>query len=144
MSPIRVDFYLATDPDSVRYWTLVCRLIDKAYTSGHQILVYCEEQTQCVYLDEHLWAYQADAFIPHACLHDPIAKHVPVCITTPDSSMQTDKTLLMNLSQAIITQGDKLRRIIEVIPLHEEKKAAARERFRHYRTQGFTLHTHTI
>lgn len=144
MSPVRVDFYLLTNPAESYYWTLACRLINKAYQQNSQIIVYCDDLAACHHLDTTLWAYQDEAFIPHALLNDPLATQVPVCITTPDSALPDNSSLLINLSTTLITDTKQLQRIIEIIPPHEPKKTAARERFRAYRQQGFTLHTHSI
>ncbi len=144
MSPIRVDFYLLTNPSEPDYWTIVCRLIHKAYTQGHRILVYCAQLAQCRHLDALLWSYQDDAFIPHACLDDPLASQVAVVITTPDTCVQTTTSLVMNLTPSLIECAPPISRIIEVILPLESNKAIAREHYRHYRDQGFDLHTHTM
>jgi DNA polymerase-3 subunit chi len=144
MSPIRVDFYLLTATDDASYWTLVCRLIDKAYAAQQHVWVYCAQLAQCDHLDEYLWAYEDTAFIPHACLNDPLASEAPVCITTPDSPLRAHVNLLINLSAQSIEHTGQLTRIIEIIPPEDAAKAAARERFRTYRQRGFVMHTHTI
>ena len=144
MSPLRVDFYLLTDPLETRYWTVVCRLINKAYQQAHQVLVYCEQAAQCVHLDHELWGYAEDTFIPHACITDPLATVVPVCIALSNTPLPPQVNLLVNLSTTLVIPSAQLTRLIEVIPAQEQEKAAARERFRYYRREGFTLQTHTI
>lgn len=62
----RADFYLIAKP---RFLTeplrLVCELARKANDAGLFTLVLARDQAQAEELDELLWAFDNDAYIPH-------------------------------------------------------------------------------
>ena len=65
MPPIRVDFYLLASEQNDARWTVACRLLEKAYIKGHRVFVICDNQQDAELLDELLWTFRDDSFIPH-------------------------------------------------------------------------------
>ena len=71
MSSTRIDFYLLQDvadneeKASQSKYALACRLIEKAYLRGHKVFVFCNNRQEAETLDELLWTFKEDSFIPH-------------------------------------------------------------------------------
>ena len=59
----RIDFYQIAGDER----TFACRLIDQVFHRGHKIYVHTLDSEQATRLDEHLWVFRPDSFIPH-CL----------------------------------------------------------------------------
>ena len=58
----RIDFYQITGDQQA----FTCRLIDQVYRRGHQIYVHTASMEQAERLDEDLWSFRPDSFVPHA------------------------------------------------------------------------------
>ena len=65
MSSILVDFYLLQDNTLAAKKLIACRLLEKAYLRGNQVFVYCNDKEDAESLDELLWTFKEDSFIPH-------------------------------------------------------------------------------
>lgn len=139
MPPKQVDFYLLENTTS--YWQAICRLLEKAYQHQIPAFVWCSTQEDAIHLDELLWTFKPESFIPHG-LTDEVdsIKAIPIRIGT----QQVYTPLLLNLTIHIPEMNHSLERILEVVPNDETSKAISREHYRHYRSLGYILNTHSI
>lgn len=78
--PIRVDFYLLADQAPSAFWLLACRLLTKAYRQNHNVFVYCKEANEACQLDELLWTYDPNSFIPHCIMGSESSDYSPIHI----------------------------------------------------------------
>ena len=61
----KVDFYiLPTDSLSARL-DFACKLCDKAWRLGHRVYLHCQDAEQRSELDQRLWHFKGEAFVPH-------------------------------------------------------------------------------
>lgn len=61
----RVDFYLVTETGAQAPLLLCCRLLEKAYQQQHKVYVQTPSQQEAEALDELLWTFKDECFIPH-------------------------------------------------------------------------------
>ncbi len=82
---MRADFYLIAKPRFLEEpLKLVCELARKAYDSNQWTLVLARDAAQAEALDELLWEFDPDAYIPHQIAGDEEDELTPVLIATPD------------------------------------------------------------
>ncbi len=64
---VRADFYMiAGKPQFVAQpLLLVCKLAAKAVESSQPCLIFCDSMEQAEFLDDLLWEFEPDSFIPH-------------------------------------------------------------------------------
>jgi DNA polymerase-3 subunit chi len=137
----RIDFYLLSSAAEAARLDYACRLAHKAWSKGHQVYLHCADEAQVEALDELLWSFRADAFVPHGC--DPAERSTPViCSCAEDPGNQHD--LLINLSNQQPGFFSRFHRMAEIIVEHDSVRLPARERFRFYRDKGYALQTHQI
>ena len=61
----KVDFYiLPTDSLSARL-DFACKLCEKAWRLGHRVYLHCQDAEQRSELDQRLWRFKGEAFVPH-------------------------------------------------------------------------------
>jgi DNA polymerase-3 subunit chi len=142
MLPIRVDFYLINDTQPGRFEQVVCRLLDKAYQAGHQVFVCCATREEAHSLNEQLWTYKPECFIPHALVWD--ALEPPPRIILGDEHQPGPHDLILNLSTTRPPISPLVRRIMELVPPDPVKRALSRDTYRAYRAEGFDLHLHPL
>jgi DNA polymerase III subunit chi len=135
----RIDFYVLEDVEQHAAERFACRLVARALTSGHAVHVHTDGEADACRLDELLWSYPEQRFIPHACEADPMGR-APVVIgwsPPPDPD-----GLLINLGSDIPTFFGRFERVAEIVVA--ERRDAGRERYRFYRDRGYPLFHHDL
>lgn len=139
----RVDFYLLNSSNAQDKFLFICRLLEKAYLRRHRVFVYCSGKDQAEALDELLWTFKEDSFIPHNLQGEGLEPPPAVQIGYQQEPRGYDD-ILLNLHIDIPIFHGRFKRIIEVVSNEEEAKEQGRQRFRHYRGYQYDLHTHQM
>lgn len=139
----RADFYLIQKPrfreEPLR---LVCELVRKAYDANLWTLVLARDADQAEALDELLWSFEEDAYIPHQVAGaDEEDELTPVLIATPDSDVPL-RALVINLRDAPVDGG--FERVLEVVPADDAARGPLRERWKQYQARGLDLKKHDM
>jgi DNA polymerase-3 subunit chi len=138
----RADFYLIAKPrfrdDPL---LLVCELARKAFDSGQRTLILARSFDQAEQLDEKLWEFADDAFIPHQIAGDDDDAITPVLIATPESQTP-DRPLVINLRDDCAP--GLFERVLEVVPADEDQRLGSRKRWTTYKAAGFVLEKHDM
>ncbi|MBK7541510.1 MAG: DNA polymerase III subunit chi [Candidatus Competibacteraceae bacterium] len=139
----RVDFYVLSDQKDNGRALLACRLIDKAYTLGHTIYLLAASDSHAAALDDLLWTFRQDSFIPHERYPLEGEGDSPVLIGT---RLPADRAaqVLINFSDALPDGFERYERVVELVDQTPEVLAKSRERFRQYRERGLTPETHKL
>jgi DNA polymerase-3 subunit chi len=140
---MRVDFYVLNDPKPDALWLFTCRLIEKAYLRGHRVYIQCQNQHDAFHLDELLWTYKDDSFIPHNLQGEGPEPPPPVQIGYQDEPRGFND-ILITLTDAIPVFYKRFKRVIEIVAACEKAKTISRQHYREYRTQGCELQMHTL
>lgn len=143
MPPIRVDFYLLQSDKQEANWLVACRLLEKAYAKKHSVYVHCTTQDEAEHLDELLWTYKADSFIPHNLQGEGPEPPPPVQIGF-GKEPRGYSDILFNMAPEIPAFHGKFKRIIEIVPGLEAQREQSRAHYKAYRALGYALHTHQI
>ena len=135
----RIDFYqIDTDEPTFLF---SCRLIEKAWRQGHRVYVHVRTDNECSELDDLLWTFRPDRFVPHdVSTQTPSG---PVHIGCGDNP-GTHSDVLVNLSGQVPDFFSRFKRVAEVVPLNDERREQARTNYRFYRDRGYALQYHSI
>ncbi|WP_462401893.1 DNA polymerase III subunit chi [Pseudomonas sp. Marseille-QA0332] len=137
----KVDFYiLPTDAASARL-DFACKLCEKAWRLGHQVYLHCEDAAQRQMLDERLWRFKGEAFVPHDLAE---AEPQAMVVLGIGEAAGPHRDLLINLGQAVPVFVGQFERVAEIVVEEPSIRQAARERFRFYREQGYALQDHRL
>lgn len=138
----RADFYLIDKPrfrdDPL---LLVCELAKKAFDSGQSTLILARSFEQAEQLDEKLWEFDENAFIPHQIAGDDDDPITPVLIVAPDTHI-ADRALVINLRDE--PAPGLFDRVLEVVPADEEQRLGSRQRWKTYQHAGFEVAKHDM
>jgi len=131
------DFYLVDKPRfREQPLLLVCELAQKAFVAQQPTLILARDIDQANALDEMLWAFDEEAFIPHQLAGDEDDAHTAVLIVPPDVAT-ADRPLVINLRPTFAT--GRYERVLEVVAAEPAERDGSRERWREYQRQGFAL-----
>src|SRR5512146_814540 len=138
----RADFYLIDKPRfRAEPLLLVCELAKKAFAGEQPTLVLARSQDQAEALDELLWAFDENAFIPHQIAGDDDDAITAVLIVPPGVD-PPDRALVINLRD--VCAPGLFERVLEVVPADEAERAGSRERWKTYKAAGFEVATHDM
>ena len=140
--PPRIDYYLLKDETTEAKWPIACRLLEKAYHLKHNVFVFCSSQKDAEYIDELLWTFKDDSFIPHHLQGEGPEPPPPIQIGLSEPKGFSD--ILLNLSTTIPPFYNRFRRVMEIVANLESAKEISRQHYREYKANGCTLHTHQI
>ena len=111
------------------------------YRKGHQIYVHTSTAEQAKTLNEQLWTFKEDSFVPHS-LHSE-AMDVPIKIGF-DHEPEEHQDVLINLSGKIPHFFSRFDRVAEVVPVDQNSRKSARESYSYYKERGYVLKYHEI
>lgn len=139
----RADFYLIAKPRfASEPLRLVCELARKANDAGMQTLVLTRDLAQAEALDDLLWSFDPDAFIPHQIAgSDEDEEEAMVLIATPGQPA-AQRPLVINLRDAAWLEP--CQRVLEVVPADPAAREPLRERWRQYKDAGYDLSKHDM
>ena len=140
---MRADFYLIAKPRFLEEpLKLVCELARKAYDSNQWTLVLARDAAQAEELDELLWEFDPDAYIPHQIAgSDEDDDITPVLIVAPGTEAAS-RPLAINLRDEAWTAP--CERVLEVVPADPAARGPLRERWKQYQALGYALNKHDM
>lgn len=139
----RIDFYIMQEGGQKGRLDFTCRLIEKAYKNRHRIYIHTENQSDAHMLDELLWTYRDDSFLPHNLVGDGPEPSPPIQVGF-ELKPATQRDILINLSHKIPEFYTQFARVIEIVSHDETIQTLSREHYRTYRSNGFNITTHNI
>ena len=80
-------------------------LIERLFQDKKSILVYCKDQETVEFIDEFLWAYKEEGFIPHSMETKEQSSIYPILITT-NIHQDYKHNVLLALSGIIVEEKD--------------------------------------
>jgi DNA polymerase-3 subunit chi len=143
MTMPRIDFYVLSDAKENGRALLACRLADKAYSLGHTVYIAAASEARAAALDDLLWTFRQDSFVPHERYPLTSAERSPVLIGV-SSPAEVNAQVLINFTDALPDGFERYERVVELVDAHPEVLAKSRERFKQYRERGFTPETHKL
>jgi len=134
----KVDFYILEEGSSQDRYRLACRVAEKAWQSGHRVLIHTASLEEARHVDALLWTFRDQSFVPHDLLGqaDPALAPVLVSFGT-DSGGEHD--VLINLTPEVPAFFSSFERVIEPLDAAPGIREAGRERYRFYRDRGYPL-----
>jgi DNA polymerase-3 subunit chi len=137
------DFYIIEESQVNARLRLTCRLIEKAYKNRHRIYVHADTEKTAHQLDEMLWTYREDSFLPHNLYGDGPEPAPPIQIgfaVTPEKQ----RDILINLSPDVPVFYPQFARVLEIISNDAAIQAAGREHYKQYRADGHPINIHKL
>lgn len=135
----QVDFYQIESSESALLFA--CRLIEKVYRLKHKIHVHTASSEEAASLDDLLWTFKPESFIPHERYGPVLSAPIQICHQA-DPTLHQD--VLINLSASIPDFFSRFKRVAEIVPKEAERRNAARESFRFYKERGYPLNYHKM
>lgn len=138
-----VDFYILASKDPQARTRFACRLTDKAYRLGHRVYIHTGSAEQTRQLDDLLWSFQQNSFIPHEVYRADGDNRPPVQLGH-DSEPDASHAVLINLAPEVPLFFSRFERVAELVNGEESVRRQSRQRYSFYKERGYVLRTHEI
>lgn len=138
-----IDFYILAEASESSRLAFTCRLLEKAYHNNHRVYVHTDHEALAQQIDELLWTYRDDSFIPHHLYGEGPDPAPPIQIgfgVTPEKHHD----ILINLSNNVPEFYKQFNRIIEIVSHDPAVQTASREHYKQYRGYGYDITTHKL
>jgi DNA polymerase-3 subunit chi len=140
----RIDFYILEDMELDAMQRFACRLAAKAVTAGHEVHIHTDDAASANALDELLWAYPQQRFIPHVVVD---AEHAPARSTTAPVTLGWQEPegvdgVLINLGSDVQGFFGRFDRVAEIVL--RTARDEGRKRYKFYRDRGYPLFHHQL
>jgi DNA polymerase-3 subunit chi len=138
-----VDFYILASKDPRQRAQFACRLTDKAYRLGHRVYIHTASPEQTRELDDLLWTFQQNSFVPHAVFGADSDRAPPVQLGH-DSEPDASHAVLINLAPEVPLFFSRFERVAELVDGEDAVRRQGRQRYSFYKERGYPLRTHEI
>ena len=105
----RIDFYQIETNESAE--AFCCRLVSKAWRQGHHVYIHTGSEKQARTLDDLLWTFRRESFIPHGLMGQGDVEQ-PVEIGSKDPGRHTE--VMINLTDEIPDFFSRFERIEDI------------------------------
>lgn len=130
----RIEFYVLSTAVPAERLRAACQLAMKAWRAGLPVFLRGNDAQQCSEVDELLWRFKAESFVPHSLYQDDAQAPVVIGLDEEPSSAQG---VLINLDSTLSPQVERFSRVIEIVNQEPDLLTACRENFRSYRQRGY-------
>lgn len=137
---MHVEFYVIENANEQQTYVALCSLIEKWYANGHTIAIVCSSEKNAAALDQLLWTFNDQSFVPHALFKEEHSAS-PVLLYSTHAAINSSVDVLINLSDMALTSTKPLKLLIEIVFPDQTMQQLARDRYKLYRDAGYPLKT---
>ena len=112
------------------------------YRQNQRVFIYTQDQKSAEQVDELLWAFDSESFVPHNLAGEGPKQGAAVEIS--HQAPRGRRPVLINLSNTVPDFAGQFQLIVDFVPSDETLKQLARERFKACRQFGFTVDNQAI
>lgn len=137
----KVSFYLLKQDQAVERYVFACRLCEKVFAQGLKVYIHTDTAEQAQYMDDLLWSFRPDSFLPHALIDTEIDEDVTIVIGHGEQH-QPGYDVLINLGEEVPSFFSEYPRVAEIVTAADEEKQRGRQRWSSYKEAGAELESH--
>lgn len=139
-----VSFYVLSSTGMQERYRFACKLIEKAYRSGCFCYVLTDSEQHSHTLDELLWTFRPNSFIPHQIYQGEIPQFPNTVLIGSQPAPAAWQKIILNLAANPPGDLTHTERVLEILDNNEQLKQLGRQRYRYYKQLGINPVTHTI
>lgn len=140
---MKVNFYLLKQDTEQARRLLACRLAEQQARQGQRICILTDSPEAAQEVDQLLWSYTPDSFLPHALAGDAAAAQVQI-VVGHGTEAPAGTTCILNLGQEAPLNQPSLAAIAEFVLSDDDAKTRSRARWNLYKQLGYELQHHAL
>jgi len=119
-----------------------CLQASHFYRQNQRVYIYTQDKQHAEQVDEMLWAFDSDSFVPHNLVGEGPKQGAIVEIGY--QAPQGRRPVLINLTTTVPNFANQFNYIVDFVPSDEALKQQARERFKTCRQWGFQVNNQAV
>ncbi len=135
---LQIQFYHLLNSTAIR---ALPPLLQKAFKANYRTHILLDTKDALKELDDWLWAYDADSFLPHGAAGKEHHKQQPICLST-ELILENNANLLVITNGHLYESAQNTKTITRIVDLFngndETSVIKARERWKHYKQSEST------
>ena len=139
----KANFYLLKQDTEQARRLLACRLAEQQTKQGQRVCILTDSPDAAHEVDQLLWSFTPESFVPHALADDAQAANVPLVIAHGNTA-PAGTTCILNLGNDPPLSQPTLTAIAEFVTNDDEAKARSRARWALYKQLGYELQHHQL
>ncbi|NOT85846.1 MAG: DNA polymerase III subunit chi [Methylococcaceae bacterium] len=141
---LEVSFYILPSPSLSERDLLTCKLAEKAYRQGVYSFILTASEAHSNIMDDLLWTFRANSFIPHQIVSGPNAAPPNAILISHELAYLQQTSILISLSQQFPQPLTGFKRILDILLQDDDTLQSGRARYRQYQQAGATVTTHKL
>jgi DNA polymerase-3 subunit chi len=114
-------------------------LLERSLERNWRVAVQSVDEMRCDKLDEHLWTFRPDSFLPHGLDRDAFPELQPILLTAGPENVN-NATVRFVVDGAAPPELDGYERVVFMFDGHDEEQVAgARSHWKKLKGEGHTL-----
>ncbi len=130
------------DGDKSSVFYQACLQASYFYRQGQRVFIYTKDTHSAETIDDMLWAFEPDSFVPHNLAGEGPKQGSAVEIS--HQPIKGRRSVLINLTSTVPNFANQFNYIVDFVPAKASLKQQARERFKTYRQWGFHVDNQPI
>ncbi len=122
-----------------------CRLVRKVSRLGASVVLAGPAEA-LTHFDRALWTFDDLEFLPHLLLRpgQPVAPGLRATKVwlAQDAAQPGHHEVLVNLGAQAPAGFESFEKVVEIVSVDEADRAAARQRWKHYKARGYAIREH--
>ena len=140
---MQIDFYILDISGRQQALRFACQLLEKVSDTAEKIYVHTDSSQEAQQIDELMWIYRDDSFLPHQ-LYSENDETPPAIQIGHGDIPASQQNILLNLSKQVPANFQQFQHIIEIVFADPSMQQFGRDRYRYYRDQGHDINTHKL
>ncbi|MDX2370970.1 MAG: DNA polymerase III subunit chi [Colwellia sp.] len=146
----QVMFYLLPDEDKADASEIntstalyhACLQASYFYRQNQRVFIYTQDKSNAEQVDEMLWAFDSDSFVPHNLSGEGPKQGAAVEIS--HQAPRSRRPVLINLTSTVPDFASQFQFMVDFVPSDATLKQLARERFKTCRQRGFQVDNQAV
>ena len=114
------------------------KLLERAVDGGYKICVVTESEARVEQLNQLLWTYDPDSFLPHGSYKDPQPESQPILLSTNPEPINAANLLVITDGRSI--KQPEFERVLDIFDGNDPQSTQqARTRWAEYKNAGYEL-----
>lgn len=136
-----VDFYVLKEERLEQRSLFACRLAERAFRDGRQIYLHTADEASAQELDQLLWGFRAQSFLPHGLIGTEDAERIGIGWGENPGNHQD---VMINLDLRVPDFVGRFQRVLEIVVQLPGIRDPLRASWRHYKHYGYPVKSNDL
>lgn len=150
----RISFYVLQSETAEAKLRFSCQLVEKALNQGNRVMIHTANMRVSEQLDDLLWRFKPESYVPHTILNDQHApspvrpqtgehSHTPVLISH-DEALSGHNDVMVNLTDRVPKNFARYTRFAQIVNQEAECLVASRQLFAFFKERGYPIEVNKL